>query len=114
VQLEFVLHTAPAVHFFSIAKHCPLPCTADRRDVHALQRSALSEAELSEIRAIERVGHRRRKQWLNDKLLRDLAGPMSTQDMVSDFLWWWWWWWGVCVGGGGGGGRGGCKYSGQC
>jgi hypothetical protein len=27
------------------------------------------------------VGHRRRKQWLNDKLLRDLAGPMSTQDM---------------------------------
>lgn len=81
MQLEFVLHTAPAVHFFSIAKHCPLPCTADRRDVHALQRSALSEAELSEIRAIERVGHRRRKQWLNDKLLRDLAGPMSTQDM---------------------------------
>lgn len=46
------------------------------------QRSALSDAELAEIRAIERVGHRRRRQWLNDKLLRDLAGAMSTQDMV--------------------------------
>jgi hypothetical protein len=42
----------------------------------------LSDAELAEIRAIERVGARRRRQWLNDKLLRDLAGPMSTHDMV--------------------------------
>lgn len=46
------------------------------------QRTTASEQELAEIRAIERVGHRRRRQWLNDKLLRDLAGPMSTHDMV--------------------------------
>jgi len=51
--------------------------------VLAVQRTTGSEQELAEIRAIERVGHRRRRQWLNDKLLRDLAGPMSTQDMVS-------------------------------
>lgn len=50
--------------------------------VSCLQHSAVSEQELAEIRAIERVGSRRRRQWLNDKLLRDLAGPMTTQDMV--------------------------------
>lgn len=49
------------------------------------KRSAMSDAELAEIRAIERVGHRRRRQWLNDKLLRDLAGAMSTQDMERQF-----------------------------
>lgn len=64
----------------------PLPCsqltTLPCPCVVRTQRSALSDAELAEIRAIERVGHRRRRQWLNDKLLRDLAGAMSTQDMV--------------------------------
>lgn len=66
---------SPPLHNSMPTQHPPLPlCRA--------QRSALSDAELAEIRAIERVGHRRRRQWLNDKLLRDLAGAMSTQDMV--------------------------------
>uniref|UniRef100_A0A383VNR7 R3H domain-containing protein n=1 Tax=Tetradesmus obliquus TaxID=3088 RepID=A0A383VNR7_TETOB len=47
--------------------------------------SAGSEQELQEIRAIEQAGHRRRRRWLNEKVLRDMAGPMSAQDMQSQF-----------------------------
>ena len=39
--------------------------------------------ELQEIGAIEKAGQRRRRRWLNDKVLRDMAGPMSAADMQS-------------------------------
>jgi hypothetical protein len=35
-----------------------------------LQVSAGSEQELQEIRAIEQAGHRRRRRWLNEKVLK--------------------------------------------
>eukprot|EP00775_Hariotina_reticulata_P013313 gene13313-13442_t len=41
--------------------------------------------ELQEIGAIEKAGQRRRRRWLNDKVLRDMAGPMSAADMQSQF-----------------------------
>lgn len=50
-----------------------------------LQAAASSEAELAELRAIERAGLRRRRRWLNDKVLRDIAGPMTAQDMHDQF-----------------------------
>lgn len=44
-----------------------------------------SDLEAAELAALERVGGRRRRRFLNDKLLRDLAGPMSANDMASLF-----------------------------
>eukprot|EP00195_Chlamydomonas_chlamydogama_P011083 CAMPEP_0202891274 /NCGR_PEP_ID=MMETSP1392-20130828/1379_1 /ASSEMBLY_ACC=CAM_ASM_000868 /TAXON_ID=225041 /ORGANISM="Chlamydomonas chlamydogama, Strain SAG 11-48b" /LENGTH=322 /DNA_ID=CAMNT_0049574977 /DNA_START=70 /DNA_END=1038 /DNA_ORIENTATION=- len=44
-----------------------------------------SEQELAELRALEAVGVRRRRRWLNDKQLRDLAGPLSAADMAAQF-----------------------------
>lgn len=44
-----------------------------------------SDLEAAELAALERVGGRRRRRFLNDKLLRDLAGPMSAHDMASLF-----------------------------
>lgn len=46
------------------------------------QGKASNDQELAEVRAMERAGNRRRRQWLNEKMLRDLAGPMTTHDMV--------------------------------
>ena len=45
-----------------------------------------SDLEAAELAALERVGGRRRQRFLNDKLLRDLAGPMSASDMASLFV----------------------------
>jgi hypothetical protein len=45
------------------------------------QRGNLSDAELAELRALERVGSRRRTRYLNDKVLRDMAGIMTAGDM---------------------------------
>lgn len=44
-----------------------------------------AEVESSELRALEMVGVRRRRRWLNDKILRDLAGPLTAQDMHDQF-----------------------------
>eukprot|EP00798_Chlamydomonas_sp_ICE-L_P030440 gene30440-35450_t len=41
--------------------------------------------EQMELKAMESVGVRRRRRWLNDKILRDLAGPMSAHDMHTLF-----------------------------
>jgi len=41
----------------------------------------LSDFELAEQRALESVGARRRRRWLNEKTLRDMAGPMTYYDM---------------------------------
>lgn len=43
------------------------------------------EQELQEIRSIERAGHRRRQRWLNDKILRDMAGPLTARSMEALF-----------------------------
>ncbi|KAG2444926.1 hypothetical protein HXX76_001662 [Chlamydomonas incerta] len=47
--------------------------------------AASSELELAELKAMESAGVRRRRRWLNDKTLRDLAGPLSAADMESQF-----------------------------
>lgn len=44
-----------------------------------------NELDLQEIRAIERAGHRRRQRWLNDKILRDMAGPLTARTMEAQF-----------------------------
>lgn len=44
-----------------------------------------NDLEATELAALEKVGMRRRRRFLNDKLLRDLAGPMSAGDMASLF-----------------------------
>lgn len=41
--------------------------------------------DLSELRALETVGARRRRRWLNDRILRDICGPMSLDDMQRQF-----------------------------
>ncbi|KAF8065877.1 TPK1 [Scenedesmus sp. PABB004] len=55
----------------------------------SLQRSKVAAGsdaeELAELRAIERVGARRRRRWLADKVLRDLAGPLSSAEMQAQF-----------------------------
>ncbi|KXZ55196.1 hypothetical protein GPECTOR_3g340 [Gonium pectorale] len=47
--------------------------------------TAASELELAELKAMEAAGVRRRRRWLNDKTLRDLAGPLSAADMEAQF-----------------------------
>lgn len=44
-----------------------------------------SEIEVFELRALEHVGARRRRRWMNEKLLRDMAGHMTAQEMDSLF-----------------------------
>jgi hypothetical protein len=63
----------------------PLTVCAGTTNTHQQQNTTTSEAEVAEIQAIQRVGQRRRRQWLNEKLLRDLAGPMTVSDMASQF-----------------------------
>lgn len=45
----------------------------------------LTEAEIAELAALERVGQRRQRRWLNDKLLRDMAPALTAKDMESLF-----------------------------
>ena len=45
-----------------------------------------SEAELAELRALQSVGTRRRRRWLNERALRELAGPLTADDMQALFL----------------------------
>eukprot|EP00198_Chlamydomonas_reinhardtii_P000341 XP_001689676.1 predicted protein [Chlamydomonas reinhardtii] len=47
--------------------------------------AASSELELAELKAMESAGVRRRRRWINDKTLRDLAGPLSAADMEAQF-----------------------------
>lgn len=46
---------------------------------------AYSEAEQAELYALSRVGQRKQRRWLNDKLLREMAGTLSAADMASLF-----------------------------
>ena len=45
-----------------------------------------NQLDLAEIRALQTVGNRRRRRWLNDRALRDLAGPLTAEDMSALFL----------------------------
>jgi R3H-associated N-terminal domain len=44
-----------------------------------------TDAEHAEHAALEKVGQRRQRRWLNDKLLRDMAPPLTAKDMESLF-----------------------------
>jgi hypothetical protein len=44
-----------------------------------------TEAELAELAALARVGARRRRRYLNDRLLRDLAGPLTADHVEGLF-----------------------------
>ena len=51
------------------------------------RRSALEEAELKEeLASVARLGHRRRRRWANDRLLRELGGNMSVAEMQAQFM----------------------------
>jgi hypothetical protein len=41
--------------------------------------------DLAELRALQTVGTRRRRRWLNERALRDLSGPLTAEDMHA--LW---------------------------
>jgi hypothetical protein len=45
----------------------------------------MTEAETAEMAALEKVGQRRQRRWLNEKLLRDMAPPLTAKDMESLF-----------------------------
>lgn len=52
----------------------------------AIQRlHASSEHEAAELKLIAAAGVRRRRRWFNDKVLRDMAGPLSAADMEAQF-----------------------------
>ncbi|KAL3141302.1 hypothetical protein ABBQ32_004894 [Trebouxia sp. C0010 RCD-2024] len=44
-----------------------------------------SEAEQSELDFLYKVGRERRRRFLNDKMLRDMAGPMTASEMEGLF-----------------------------
>ena len=51
------------------------------------RRSALEEAELKEeLASVARLGHRWRRRWANDRLLRELGGNMSVAEMQAQFM----------------------------
>lgn len=51
-----------------------------------LQRvSATSELDAAELKAIAGAGVRRRRRWFNDRVLRDMAGPLTAADMEAQF-----------------------------
>jgi hypothetical protein len=41
-----------------------------------------TEADLAEAAALAKVGQRRQRRWLNDKLLRDMVPTLTAKDMV--------------------------------
>lgn len=45
------------------------------------KRGGMSDAELAELRTLEQVGHRRRRRWLNERVLRDMAGHLTAEGM---------------------------------
>ena len=54
---------------------------------HGTGGSAREEAELrEELAAAARLGHRRRRRWANDRLLRELGGRMSVAEMQAQFM----------------------------
>ncbi|PSC69651.1 R3H domain-containing 4 isoform X2 [Micractinium conductrix] len=62
----------------------PLPRAATAAAAAATS-DAATEAEAAEIYALSRVGARKQRRWLNDKLLRDMAGTLTASDMASLF-----------------------------
>ena len=47
--------------------------------------SLCHESRGSRVQAVSRVGRERRRRWLNDKLLRDMAGALTAPDMETLF-----------------------------
>jgi len=45
----------------------------------------LTEAETAELAALDKVGQRRQRRWLNDRLLRDMAPALTAKEMESLF-----------------------------
>ena len=60
---------------------------ADRweRSFKLLRSRPTSEAEQSELDFLYKVGRERRRRFLNDKMLRDMAGPLTASDMEGLF-----------------------------
>ena len=53
----------------------------------APRRSARDDAALrEELAEVARLGHRRRRRWANDRLLRELGGPMTVSEMQAQFM----------------------------
>lgn len=60
---------------------------ADRweRSFKLVRKEPTSEAEQSELDYLYKVGRERRRRFLNDKLLRDMAGPLTASEMEGLF-----------------------------
>ena len=60
---------------------------ADRweRSFKLIRDRPASQVEQTELDYLYRVGRERRRRFLNDKLLRDMAGPLTARDMESLF-----------------------------
>ena len=48
-------------------------------------REQMTDAEYAELIAVSKVGQRRQRRWMNDKLLRDMAPALTAKDMESLF-----------------------------
>ncbi|GMH37447.1 hypothetical protein BSKO_05320 [Bryopsis sp. KO-2023] len=46
---------------------------------------SVDSAAYAELQTVQTVGHRRRRRWMNDRLLRDMAGPMTAKEMEAHF-----------------------------
>eukprot|EP00210_Caulerpa_lentillifera_P004068 g3881.t1 len=42
-------------------------------------------SEKDEFKIVEKMGSRRRRRWLNDKMLRDMTGPMTRDQIEAQF-----------------------------
>ncbi len=60
---------------------------ADRweRSFKLVRTRPVSEAEQSELDFLYKVGRERRRRFLNDKMLRNMAGPLTASDMEGLF-----------------------------
>ena len=68
------------------SSHRPAVSTATTQEPSQPRPSrTLTDAEHAELIALEKVGQRRQRRWLNDKLLRDMAPPLTAKDMESLF-----------------------------
>ena len=71
--------TLSLTHTHSHTRHS---VTQSHSHTHTHLRTAEGGGELGELRALEAVGVRRRRRWLNDRILREMAGPLTVRTCV--------------------------------
>lgn len=68
-----------------IRKHRTAKADRWERSFKLVRNRPPSESEQSELDFLYKVGRERRRRFLNDKMLRDMAGPMTASEMEGLF-----------------------------